>query len=204
VKLNLASGTDLRPHPWVNLDIVHKWPLATRGCDVIWDARKDRIPYPDASVDEVYAGYLFLHLAPHHHARVLADIRRVLQPGGRLVVGEVEMDTVLSRWILNPTDARLAELIWGEQGELPRRECMACEVERLEARRIKGYSPLLCSDCIANEEQRRLAEFDKHCSGFTERTLREFLARGGFTNARRISIHAQPAVWYELTLEAFR
>jgi SAM-dependent methyltransferase len=175
VKLNLASGTDLRPHPWVNLDIVHKWPLATRGCDVIWDARKDRIPFGDASVDEVYAGYLFLHLAPHHHARVLADIRRVLQPGGRLVVGEVEMDTVLSRWILNPSDSRLAELIWGEQGELPN----------------------------ANEEQRRLAEFDKHCAGFTERTLREFLARSGFGQARRIKVHSME-VWYELTLECFK
>jgi SAM-dependent methyltransferase len=91
MKLNLASGTDIRSAPWVNLDIVHKWPLATRGCDVIWDARKDRIPFGDATADEVYAGYLFLHLAPHHHARVLADIRRVLQTGGRLVVGEVDM-----------------------------------------------------------------------------------------------------------------
>jgi predicted SAM-dependent methyltransferase len=185
VKLNLASGTDIRPHPWVNLDIVEKWPLATRGCDVIWDARKDRIPYGDASVDEVYAGYLFLHLAPHHHARVLADIRRVLQPGGRLVVGEVDMIKVFQHWLdvhsgPNPTFSvaecpRLAELIWGEQGELPN----------------------------ANEEQRRLAEFDKHCHGFCERSLREFLARGGFENARRIQVHG-PGVWYELTLECFR
>jgi ubiquinone/menaquinone biosynthesis C-methylase UbiE len=176
LRLNLASGTDLKSGDgWVNLDVVPRWPLATRGCDVIWDARKDRIPYPDASAAEVYAGYLFLHLAPHHHTRVLADIRRVLMPGGRLVVGEVEMDTVLARWILNPTDARLAELIWGEQGELPN----------------------------ANEEQRRLAEFDKHCHGYTEKTLREFLARGGFANARRIRVHSE-AVWYELTLEAIK
>lgn len=175
MKLNLASGTDIRPAPWVNLDVVHKWPLAARSCDRIWDARKDRIPFPDASADEVYAGYLFLHLAPHHHARVLADIRRVLQPGGRLVVGEVDMELVMARWILTPGDARLAELIWGEQGELPN----------------------------ANEEQRRLAEFDKHCHGFTEKTLRHFLRLGGFPNAQRIRVHSVE-VWYELTLEAFK
>jgi ubiquinone/menaquinone biosynthesis C-methylase UbiE len=118
IKLNLASGTDLRPPPWVNLDIVPRWPLTTRGCDVIWDARRDSIPFVDNFVDEVYAGYLFLHLAPHHHARVLADIRRVLKPGGRLVVGEVDMDQVLRRWLVDPTDRRCAELIWGEQGDV--------------------------------------------------------------------------------------
>lgn len=169
MKLNLASGTDLRPAPWVNLDIVPKWPIAARGCDVVWDARTQPIPFPDGSADEIYAGYLFLHLAPHHHARVLADIRRVLQPGGVLVVGEVEMDAVVLRWCESPTDPRLAELIWGEQGD------------------VHGA---------------QLAEFDKHCHGFTHPTLHAFLTEGGFANIRRVSVHKQPDVWYELTLEA--
>ena len=163
--LNLASGTDLRPSPWVNLDIVPRWPVTSRGCDIIWDARKDRLPFDDSSADGAYAGYLFLHLAPHHHARVLADIRRVLKPGALLQVGEVEMDKVVQRWIAEPTDKRCAELIWGEQGD------------------VHG------SD---------LADFDKHCHGFTEGTLRDFLTRGGFGPVERVSIH--PGVWYELTL----
>lgn len=166
LKLNLASGTDLRPAPWVNLDIVPKWPIAPRGCDVVWDARKDRIPYDDNTIDEVYAGYLFLHLAQHHHDRVLADIRRVLKVGALLVVGEVEMDEVVRRWIADPSDKRLAELIWGEQGD------------------VHGAN---------------LAEFDKHCHGFTEESLRDFLWRGGFRAIDRGSIHG-PDVWYELTL----
>ena len=125
MKLNLASGTDLRPPPWLNLDIVPRWPNTERGCDVVWDARTQAIPYPDGSVDEIYAGYLFLHLAPHHHERVLADIRRVLCKGGVLVVGEVEMDEVVRRWIRDPRDARLAELIWGEQGDVHGEELAA-------------------------------------------------------------------------------
>lgn len=170
MKLNLASGTDLRPAPWVNLDVVPRWPNTERGCDVVWDARTQPIPFPDGSADEVYAGYLFLHLAPHHHDRVLADIRRVMAPGARLVVGEVEMDEVMRRWLADPTDKRLAELIWGEQGD------------------VHGAN---------------LADFDKHCHGFTTRSLADFLARGGFPAVRRISIHSRD-VWYELTFETFK
>src|SRR5262249_50029342 len=97
LRLNLACGTDIRDG-WVNLDVVKKWPLARRGCDILWDARTDKIPYPDGSAEEVYAGYLLLHLAPHHHLRVLEDVWRVLRPGGRLVVGEVDMREVMRRW----------------------------------------------------------------------------------------------------------
>lgn len=168
--LNLASGTDLRPPPWVNLDIVARWPGTSRGCDVIWDARKDSIPYSDNSIDSIYAGYLFLHLAPQHHDRVLGEIYRVLRRGACLMVGEVEMDEVMRRWVANPSDKRLAELVWGEQGD------------------VHG------SD---------LAEFDKHCQGYTEKTLREFLARGRFVNIQRTSCQ-HPDVWYELTLTAIK
>jgi ubiquinone/menaquinone biosynthesis C-methylase UbiE len=170
LRLNLASGTDIRDD-WVNLDIVPRWPNTSRGCDVIWDARSDRLPYDDSTVDEVYAGYLFLHLAPNHHERVLNDIRRVMKPGARLVVGEVDMDCVLRRWLVNPLDKQATELIWGEQGD------------------VHGAS---------------LAEFDKHCHGFTEQTLSRFLLRvfpGYFP--RRGYVHS-PDVWYELTMDVIK
>ena len=175
LRLNLASGTDIKEgNGWVNLDVVAKWPLARRGCDVVWDARSQAIPFPDGSASEVYAGYLLLHLAPHHHGRVLDDIRRVLRVGGRLVVGEVDMREVMRRWLADPRDPRLAELVWGEQGALP-----------------------------GTSLNQSLADFDKHCHGYTEETLREALAAHGFPSARRINVHG-PAVWYELTLETFK
>lgn len=116
LKLNLASGTDIRDPPWVNLDVVPKWPVARRGCDVIWDARTDKLPFPDCSADEIYAGYLLLHLAPCYHAAVLEEIRRVLTTQGVAVFGEVDMDIVVRRFLLDPLDKNLRELIWGEQG----------------------------------------------------------------------------------------
>jgi len=173
LKLNLACGTDIKDG-WVNLDIVPKWPLAPRGCDKIWDARKDKIPFNDGSVSEVYAGYLFLHLAPHFHLCVIQDIFRVLSPGGSLMVGEVDMEIVMKKFLDSPTDGRIHELIWGEQG-------------------------ILSYDSGVEEEQLNLADYDKHCHGFTEPTLRDFLVRAGFKNINRTRVHHQD-VFYELTL----
>lgn len=165
MKLNLASGTDLRDG-WVNLDVVPKWPSAPRGCDVIWDARKDKIPFPDGSAEEIYAGYLLLHLAPKYHSAVLADIRRVLSPAGVLMVGEVDMEVVMRMFLENPLDTRCSELIWGEQGS------------------IHGDD---------------LADFDKHCQGFTEASLKKVLTDAGFTGFQRVRFHCAD-VFYELTL----
>jgi len=161
LKLNLAAGTDIKPPPWRNLDVVPLWPTMKRGCDVIWDARHDVIPFPDASAQEVVAGYLLLHLAPKYHDRVLGEIRRVLCPGGKLQVGEVDMDVVMRRWLDNPEDVGLSELIWGEQGH----------------RTASGFEVF--------------EQWDKHCWGFTEEKLRRVLTDAGFKNIRRVKIHAE-------------
>lgn len=116
IRLNLASGTDIkRGDGWINLDAVF-WPTAESPPDVIWDARKDKIPYGSNTVDEIYAGYLLLHLAPNWHPFVLSEIVRVLKPGAKVVFGEVDMRIVLQRWLANPMDADVSGLIWGEQG----------------------------------------------------------------------------------------
>lgn len=161
LRLNLACGTDIRPAKdgWVNLDIVSAWP-GYPPCDILWDARKDRIPFPDDSIAEVVAGYLLLHLAPIHHDRVLEEIYRVMMSGAKLQVGEVDMEKALRRWIADPRDASAIAMIWGEQGE------------------------------HEDPRFREFAEFDKHCCGFTYPTLQELLLKHRFLNIHQVQIHA--------------
>jgi ubiquinone/menaquinone biosynthesis C-methylase UbiE len=113
LRVNLASGTDIRSG-WVNVDIC-QWP-GYPPPDVYWDARTDRLPFPDGTVDEVVAGYLLLHVAPRHHDRLLNDIYRIMKPGGRLEIGEVDMRLALERWLTDPDDPSANDMIWGEQG----------------------------------------------------------------------------------------
>jgi ubiquinone/menaquinone biosynthesis C-methylase UbiE len=167
LKINIACGTDLRDG-WVNIDAV-AWPTARRPPDVYWKAGEP-LPFPDESVNEAYCGYTFLHVRPNLHDALLADIRRVLKPNAKLVVGEVDMVELMLRWLAKPSDKYLSGLIWGEQGE-------------------------------AHGEE--FAQWDSHNQGFTEQSLRELLARGGFRDAQRTKIHGGD-VWYELTLEAFK
>ncbi len=42
----------------------------------------DDLPYPDASFDFVFSSFMFHHLTPQEQQATLAEVRRVLKPGG--------------------------------------------------------------------------------------------------------------------------
>src|SRR5262249_42404783 len=46
------------------------------------------LPYADASFDAVTSTLMLHHLTPDQQERTLAEVRRVLRPGGRLVVAD--------------------------------------------------------------------------------------------------------------------
>jgi ubiquinone/menaquinone biosynthesis C-methylase UbiE len=52
-------------------------------------ALADRLPVPDASVDCVVSTLVFHHLAPSMKRAALAEARRVLVPGGRLLICDI-------------------------------------------------------------------------------------------------------------------
>jgi SAM-dependent methyltransferase len=47
------------------------------------------LPYADESFDAVVSTLTFHHLTPDQQARTLAEVRRVLRPGGRLVIADL-------------------------------------------------------------------------------------------------------------------
>lgn len=67
---------------WTNIDIVgddKDWKV-----DIVADVTK--LPFEDNSVDFIYAGHLVEHFYPNTLPDVIKEWKRVLKPGGRLVI----------------------------------------------------------------------------------------------------------------------
>jgi len=72
-----------------------------------------RIPYADGAFDLAVASCVFHHIAHAEHVALLAEIRRVLAPGGRLFVFEHNPLNPLTRYVVNTcVFDEHAELVW--------------------------------------------------------------------------------------------
>jgi ubiquinone/menaquinone biosynthesis C-methylase UbiE len=61
-----------------------------RGAAVRWDrGTAADLPYPDGSIDRVLSAFMFHHLDEAEKGRMLAEVRRVLRPDGRLHLVDV-------------------------------------------------------------------------------------------------------------------
>ncbi len=157
-RLNLASGTDLRPAEdgWVNMDICKRWLANSRDCDRVWDARSNKIPDWDGTVDEIVAGYLLLHVPYEHHEPLVAEMFRVLKPGGRLELGEVDMPLAMQRWMANPYDQSARDMVWGEQGSVH-----GAEFEKY-AKHCAGHSAATLRALLGKHGFVRVRRFKQH------------------------------------------
>jgi len=94
--LNVGCGSYLAPQPWVNIDgNDSEYPdnfangsktIVPRKPDIV--AWSDSLPFPDASVDRIYAGHILEHMNLHNGEvdRTLVEFKRVLAPGGKIMV----------------------------------------------------------------------------------------------------------------------
>ena len=61
------------------------------GVDVRWERGfAERLPFPDGSVDRVFSSLMLHHLDPPAKDALLAEVRRVLSPDGRLVLADFD------------------------------------------------------------------------------------------------------------------
>ena len=80
MKLNLGcSGQVMAGFEIVNVDI-----RDLPGVDVIYDLERTPWPWPDRSVDEVFAAHVLEHL--RNPIAAMQEIHRVLKPGGKVTV----------------------------------------------------------------------------------------------------------------------
>jgi len=73
-------------------DVLERAAAKARAAGVeleLHEALADRLPLPDASVDCVVSTLMFHHLVPSTKRAALAEARRVLVPGGRLLICDI-------------------------------------------------------------------------------------------------------------------
>jgi predicted SAM-dependent methyltransferase len=114
MKINLGSGA--RPLAgFVNVDALPDAP----GVDVV--ARIDSgLPFDDGVADLIYAAHILEHFPHGEVPAILAEWRRVLRPGGQLLVAVPDLDVIAGllvsrRGWFTPPNAPWVGLIYGGQ-----------------------------------------------------------------------------------------
>ena len=105
MKLNLGCGKKLWDG-FVNIDAVGS------GAPVEADIRK--LPYEDEAAEEIHAIHVFEHFYPKDVMAVLAEWKRVLQPGGLLVL-ELPCYDKVRLWIAQDGPQNLT--LWALYGD---------------------------------------------------------------------------------------
>lgn len=100
---------------FVNLDALPDAP----GVDVVANIN-DGLPFPDASFDLLYAAHVLEHFPHAEVPSILAEWRRVLKPGGELLVAVPDLDViarllVTQRGWFTPPHTPWVGLIYGGQ-----------------------------------------------------------------------------------------
>lgn len=76
-QLVIGSGPKKRDE-WLTLDMC-------RGVDVFWDLR-NRLPFVDASFDEIYCSHVLEHFGYRDLTKLLFKIHRIIRPGGSFLL----------------------------------------------------------------------------------------------------------------------
>src|SRR3954463_12358756 len=114
LRLNLGSGTTPIPG-FVNVDALEDAP----GVDVIADIGA-RLPFDDGAAELVYASHLLEHFPTDRVPELLREWRRVLRPGGVLLVAVPDLEAIASIMVsragwFTPPNAPWVGLIYGGQ-----------------------------------------------------------------------------------------
>ena len=93
--LHIGCGPNKKPG-WVNIDL-------GKDADIRLDLR-ERLPFPDNSVNMVYSEHFFEHLSLEEGNRFLRECLRVLVPGGRFSVGVPNAQLCLQDYVIDDRD----------------------------------------------------------------------------------------------------
>jgi predicted SAM-dependent methyltransferase len=112
IKLNIGSGARKWPG-FINVDLAGNW--ADTPPDVVADVTQP-LPFADNYADEIHAIHLLEHLLRWRAPHVLLDWRRILKPGGLLVLEMPCLDKIAALLAHAMIDGRSPDYrltIWG-------------------------------------------------------------------------------------------
>lgn len=103
MKLNLGSGSSKIPD-CINIDV-------EKSCnpDLVCDFLKDRLPYEDSVIEEIYLFHTIEHIRKIQHNFILSEIWRVLKPNGTFIISFPEFRKCYRNW---ETNARGQKDFW--------------------------------------------------------------------------------------------
>jgi len=115
IKLNLGCGHRIFPKEdgWINCDLANNW--SDKKPDVECDIKK--LPFDDNYADEVHAIHVVEHFYLFEITDVLKEWKRVLKPGGTLVIEVPDMNKILRWFMQSPVDPRMTWwALYGDPG----------------------------------------------------------------------------------------
>lgn len=115
LKLNLGGGNK-RIEGFTNVDLDPQ-------CEVNADLRE--LPYADNSVDEAIAVHVIEHFYHWEVQDLLAEWRRVLKPGAKLILECPNLDS-LARAMLSPFEVPDQYHMWGLYGDPKHKNPLMC------------------------------------------------------------------------------
>mgnify|MGYP003335582405 FL=1 len=169
VIIDIGSGPHPKPDATIRMDL-HQWAGVTH----VHNLTHYPYPFEDNIADKIYLGDVIEHLTKFDAPKVLAEINRILKPGG---VFEISCPDVL--WIMERIVKRdwneKANVDWLRQNENPWDNAMDYLFggwRHPEEHKIPGMG---------------------HVNGFCEQSLERELFKAGFKDIKRVPDDRNPA-----------
>lgn len=159
--LDIGSGPHPKPDSTDRMDM-HQWAGVTK----VHDLRHVPYPYKKDSADKIYLGDVIEHLTKFDAPKVLAEIHRILKPGGVFEISCPDVLWIMVR-IVNGDWNEMANVDWLRQNEDPWDNAMDYLFggwRHPEEHKIPGMG---------------------HINGFDETSLTKLLKDAGFKNIHR-------------------
>ncbi len=113
IRLNLGCG-ESKLEDFVNIDMVKTNDVMP---DLVLDVRKERFPYEDESVDDVWMLHSIEHIERYYWNHLFQEVYRVLKPNGVFLLSYPEFGECAKRFIENKDNNRIfySHTLYGRQ-----------------------------------------------------------------------------------------